>query len=451
MSCLTYPQLAIVPWIGLGLAPICVAYFFIQKYYRMSGPDLQRLDAMSRSPLQAKLAEGLEGSTTIRAYGRAKNFGAEFRAQVDTNSSAMLNFLAAQRWLGLRIEMLGLSINLALTMIIVCANDKLGIETGQVGLVIQWSVVFSAALNFFFLRLSESEARITSIERVHQTTKLPHESSWETDRKHDLDPSWPSKGEIEFEEVSMRYRDDLPFALNGVSLKVSPGMRCGIVGRTGSGKSSLAATLFRLVEVEKGRILLDGVDLAKLGLTDVRGRPNGIRIIPQDPVLFSGTLRECLDPFSLVSDEKVLEALRAVDYRGISERNVLLDRVEEGGRNYSVGERQLLCLARAIVDEPRVLILDEATASVDTKTDASIQHMLRTRFQNTTLLTIAHRLNTVMDYDRVIVMENGTCVEFGSPQELLDDAGSVFSGFVDSTGAESAAELRSIAMNSSPR
>jgi ABC-type multidrug transport system fused ATPase/permease subunit len=215
-----------------------------------------------------------------------------------------------------------------------------------------------------------------------------------------------------------------------------------------SGKTSLTASLFRLVEIESGRITLDGVDLAKIGLSDVRGRSNGLRILPQDPVLYSGTLRDCIDPFQCESDEKIIEALQAVNHNGSRSRgaSILQDRVEEGGSNFSVGERQLLCLARAIVEEPRVLCLDEATASVDRTTDTFIQSMLRTRFQNTTLLTVAHRLHTVMDYDVVLVMDQGKCIEFGSPKRLLENPIGTFTAFVDATGPESAAELRDIAV-----
>jgi len=331
-------------------------------------------------------------------------------------------------------------------MIIVCGNEVLKIEAGMVGLVIQWSVIFSAALNFFFLRLSESEARITSIERIHQTTVLPQEAGWETDPSIGLDPAWPTRGELEFDNVCLRYRTSLPLALESVSFKLEPGMRCGVVGRTGSGKTSLTTALFRLVEIESGQIHLDGVELSKLGLADVRGRSNGLCMIPQDPVLFAGTLRDCLDPFKCASDDKILEALQAVDHKGVRERGmeVLNDSIDENGANYSVGERQLLCLARAIVEEPRVLVLDEATASVDSATDSFIQHMLRTRFKNTTMLTIAHRLHTIMDYDNVLVMEDGHCVEFGTPKVLLENAEGLFASFVDATGPESASELRKI-------
>lgn len=357
----------------------------------------------------------------------------------------MLNFVACQRWLSLRVETLGAVMNTTVTFIIVCLNDRLDLDPGKAGLVILWSVIFSTALNFFFVRLSETEARVTSIERIHETSSLTSEAPWETVPSKSLLTTWPSKGEVVFENVSLRYRVGLDLALDRVSFRIKPLSRTGIVGRTGSGKSSLAAALFRIVEIESGRITLDSVDLSTLGLADVRGRRHCMRMIPQDPFLFAGTLRECVDPFESFSDSQVYDALVAVRFKGTDKgTRILNDIVEEGGRNFSVGERQLLCLARAIVEEPRVLVLDEATASVDTETDRFVQEMIRTRFQNTTLLTIAHRLQTIMDYDTIIVMDDGHCVELGSPKDLVNNGGP-FQSLVDATGPEGSRELRNIA------
>lgn len=204
--------------------------------------------------------------------------------------------------------------------------------------------------------------------------------------------------------------------------------------------------LFRLVEIESGRILLDGIDLATLGLSDVRGRPKGLAIIPQDPVLMRGTMREVLDPFGSSTDEEIMEALSCVRLADFGMDMGVLDApVEEGGDNFSVGERQLLCLARAMLSKPKLLILDEATASVDSETDAFVQRMLQARFENTTLLTVAHRLNTIMNYDQVLVMSDGKAVEFGPPGELLENEKGVFSELVRNTGKESAVALKKLA------
>ena len=361
----------------------------------------------------------------------------------------MLNYGAAQRWLSLRIECLGAIIGFTLSTTIVCANDRLKIPAGLVGLVVQWSIFFTTALNFFFLRFTESEARITSIERILEMSRLPQEAAWETMPACRFNQKWPTKGDIEFDNVCMRYRENLSLALDRVSFKLTSSTRCGVVGRTGAGKSSLATALFRLVEVESGRVVLDGVDVSKIGLADLRGRPNCLRMIPQDPVLFGGNVRNCVDPFQSASDDKVLQALEAVNYRGTRREggglNVLEDKVEEGGSNYSVGERQLLCLARALVEQPKVLLLDEATASIDSETDHLIQEMLRTKFPTTTLITIAHRLSTIIDFDVILGMQDGKSVEFGPPHELLQDPHGLLTSLVDATGPESSAELRSIA------
>ena len=244
---------------------------------------------------------------------------------------------------------------------------------------------------FLINAFSEAEAAITSIERMHAMEMLPQEKSMVTSPEHEVDSSWPQKGVLEFSDVKMRYRPELPLALTGLTFTLEHGQRCAIVGRTGAGKSSITSALFRLVEIESGSISLDGVDLSQLGLADIRGRPGGMFILPQDPVLFSGSIRTNLDPFSTHVDEDILKSLELVRFPGASKYSILEDIVEEGGGNFSAGEKQLLCLARAMLARPRLLVLDEATSSVDLATDEFVQKMLRSQFPDTTLLTIAHR------------------------------------------------------------
>jgi len=275
---------------------------------------------------------------------------------------------------------------------------------------------------------------------------LPQEKEMVTSEENKVSKSWPSNGTLQFDNVCLRYREGLPLALDCLSFKIETGKHLGVVGRTGAGKSSLTSALFRLVEIESGSICLDNVDLSTLGLDDVRGRKNGMSILPQDPVLFAGSLRECLDPFNFSSDEAIIDALKAVKFRGVTkEETVLEDQVEEGGANYSVGERQLLCLARVLLAQPKVLVLDEATASVDGETDIFIQKMLRTRFADTTIITIAHRLNTIMDYDFILVIDKGKAVEFGPPLSLLTTENGLFTELVNSTGVENAKILKLVA------
>lgn len=246
---------------------------------------------------------------------------------------------------------------------------------------------------FLINAFSEAEAAITSIERMHAMELLPQEKSMETSSEHKVDPSWPRKGVLEFSDVKMRYRPELPLTLTGLSFTLEHGQRCAVVGRTGAGKSTITAALFRLVEIESGSISLDDVDLSTLGLSDVRARPGGMFILPQDPVLFKGTIKSNLDPFSTHNDEDILQALEHVSFPSvsISRDSILDDVVDEGGGNFSAGEKQLLCLARAMLAHPRLLVLDEATSSVDGATDELVQRMLRSQFPDTTLLTIAHR------------------------------------------------------------
>ena len=386
---------------------------------------------------------GLDGASTIRVFRREHMFMGKFQSATDLNSSAQLNYISAQRWLSLRIELLGSVIVLVACVLVISLNDTLQLSAGFAGLLIIWSSNFTITLGFMVDTFAETEASITSIERIHAMCGLPKEKPMLTDKDVDLPASWPQRGLIQFIDVKVRYREGLPLALNGLSFTVAPGERCGICGRTGAGKSTLTLALFRLVELESGSIMVDGIDLAALGLSDVRGR---LSIIPQDPFLLAGTLRDCLDPFAGSSDDDILEALKAVRLVGPgADSSALESRVDEGGSNFSVGERQLLCLARALLAKPTVLVLDEATASVDGETDEFIQRMLRTRFKKTTLLTVAHRLQTIMDYDNIIVMDGGRAAEYGSPKELIKKQG-VFADLVTSTGEDSARALREIAL-----
>ncbi|EJK49638.1 hypothetical protein THAOC_31466, partial [Thalassiosira oceanica] len=405
-----------------------------------------RLDAVSRSPIQASLAEGLDGAFTIKAYGKNSFFAAQFQQHNNGNSAAMLNFVASRRWLAVRIESMGAVVILCASLFISVFTEQLGLTPGLTGLLLVWASGFTVVLSFLITSFSEAEAAITSMERMHDLEQLLQESCMETACENAVDVTWPAQGELAFRDVSMRYREGLPLSLEDLSFTVEPRQRCAVVGRTGAGKSSLTAALFRLVEIERGRITLDGVDLSTLGLKDVRGRRNGMFILPQDPAVFSGTIRTNIDPFNIHEESDILSALASVKFPGTQDGVALLDKVvEEGGSNFSVGELQLLCLARAMIASPRLLVLDEATSAVDGETDEFVQRMIRSQFPNTTLLTIAHRLITIIDYDRVIVMDKGRVAEEGSPRELLMDEDGIFTAMVNATGPDSAAQLRRMA------
>ncbi|KAL7549818.1 hypothetical protein ACHAWF_013061 [Thalassiosira exigua] len=436
-------MITLVPFMALVNAVVLVLYVLVVKHYRCSATDLQRLDAVSRSPIQASLAEGLDGSFTIRAFHKNDHFAKTFRGYLNDNSSAMLNFVASRRWLAVRLETLGASVTLAAGLCLTLFNRHLGLSPGLSGLLLVWANSFTVTLSFLITAFSEAEAAITSIERMHDMETLPQEKSMITPNDLKVDDSWPCQGLLEFKDVSLRYRPGLPLSLDGLTFTLQHGQRCAVVGRTGAGKSTLTAALFRLVEIESGTISLDGVDLSQLGLQDLRGRKNGMFILPQDPAIFAGTIRSNLDPFNLHNESDILRSLQLIKFPGVLKSEQLLEGVvAEGGKNLSAGEKQLLCLARAMLANPRLLILDEATSAVDGTTDDFVQQMLRSQFPDTTLLTIAHRLNTIIDYDVIIVMDKGRVAEFGSPRELLKDENGIFTGLVNATGPESALQLK---------
>lgn len=289
---------------------------------------------------------------------------------------------------------------------------------------------------------AELENQMTSVERVLEYTNVPHEPELESapDKKPPKD--WPAKGEIKFVRLYLRYAPEDPPVLKNLNFLIKPREKVGIVGRTGAGKSSLIAALFHLTDIE-GQILIDGLDIKELGLHDLRSK---ISIIPQEPVLFSGTMRKNLDPFDEYSDEVLWKALEDVELKeAVSDLTAGLNsKMSEGGSNFSVGQRQLVCLARAIVRRNKILILDEATANVDPQTDALIQTTIRKKFSECTVLTIAHRLHTVMDSDKVLVMDAGQMVEFDHPHVLLQNKGVLY-GMVLQTGKAMADALMRIA------
>ncbi|CAG2256927.1 ABC transporter ecdL,ATP-binding cassette transporter abc1,Uncharacterized ABC transporter ATP-binding protein YwjA,ABC transporter C family member 15,Multidrug resistance-associated protein 4,Multidrug resistance-associated protein 6,ABC transporter C family member 10,ABC transporter atnG,ABC transporter C family member 4,ABC transporter C family member 12,ATP-binding cassette sub-family C member 11,Multiple drug resistance-associated protein-like transporter 1,Putative uncharacterized protein YKR104W,ABC len=269
-------------------------------------------------------------------------------------------------------------------------------------------------------------------ERVKEYTETPTEAAWEIEDKKPAS-SWPDKGCVEFNDYGVRYREGLDLVLKGISCKIDPTEKIGIVGRTGAGKSSLTLALFRILEKSQGNIIIDGIDISTIGLHDLRAK---ITIIPQDPVLFSGSLRMNIDPFSSYTDEELWKALEHAHLKTFVSNlpEGLQHECSEGGENLSVGQRQLVCLARALLRKTKILVLDEATAAVDLETDDLIQNTIRTEFSDCTILTIAHRLNTIMDYTRVMVLDAGIIKEFDSPNNLLKDSNSLFFGMAKNAG-----------------
>ena len=438
--------LGVVPAVAAAIVLCAPVFALTHAAYQRSGVQLQRLYAEAQAPLVSHIEESLAGGATIRAHGCQRRFAQRLSQLNDDASTAYVGFAAVGRWLAFRLETIGAFISFAVATACWAMRDQMSAPLS--GLAIVWSFNLTVTLNFIVLSTSDLESKGVSLERIVEYAALPPEAPPRTDADDALAPDWPARGAVEFVNVSLRYRPGLPLALNGLTCSIGAGEHVGIVGRTGAGKSTIAAALFRLVELESGTVRIDGVDLRTLGLHAVRGR--ALAIIPQEPVLFRGAVRRSLDPLAQHSDEALWAALETVDIartvRGLE--GELSAESDESGSNFSVGERQLLCFARAMLRAPRLLVLDEATASVDHLADERIQRAIRGAMRSTTLLTVAHRLHTVMDYDRILVLSDGKCAEIGVPHALLKEPASSLSQLVDLVGGAVGIKLRDIARRS---
>ncbi|KAM9537342.1 ATP-binding cassette sub-family C member 3 [Guaruba guarouba] len=415
--------IASTPLFAVVTVPLAILYFFVQRFYVATSRQLKRLESVSRSPIYSHFSETVSGASVIRAYGRVKSFIDISDLKVDENQKSYYPGIISNRWLGIRVEFVGNCIVLFAALFAVIGKNSL--NAGLVGLSVSYALQVTLALNWMVRMTSELETNIVAVERIKEYSETETEAPWVIEGKSPPE-DWPSKGELEFVNYSVRYRKGLDLVLKGLNLQVHGGEKIGIVGRTGAGKSSMTLCLFRILEAAKGEIKIDGVKIAEIGLHDLRSR---LTIIPQDPVLFSGTLRMNLDPFNKYSDEEIWKALELSHLkRFVSSQPSMLDyECSEGGENLSVGQRQLVCLARALLRKTRILILDEATAAIDLETDDLIQTTIRTQFEDCTVLTIAHRLNTIMDYTRVLVLDNGTVAEFDTPANLIASKGIFYS------------------------
>mmetsp|Transcript_3016 Transcript_3016/g.5269 ORF Transcript_3016/g.5269 Transcript_3016/m.5269 type:complete len:1430 (+) Transcript_3016:168-4457(+) len=435
----------VLPWFALPIVPIMGVYYLVQKRYRPVSRDLQRLESVSRSPIFAQFSETLQGVATVRAFDLQAAFVGENERRLDESNKSFYLMHVCNRWLQLRLELLGGAIMLSSALLLAASRSTswIAVNAGAAGLVLTYTQQITGGLNWTVRMGCETESRITSAERIKEYGDLEHEAQ-EVNEEYRPPANWPSAGALEFRNLSMRYRPGLDLVLREVNLSFRGGEKVGVAGRTGSGKSSLMVALFRLAEPAAGAVFLDGLDCSRLGLRDLR---RALSIIPQDPVMFHGSLRDNLDPFHQYDDATVWEALRAAhlhDYVAAQEGKLGLE-VAEGGENLSLGQRQLVCLARAVLRQNRVLVMDEATANIDMETDALIQKTIRERFAQATVLTIAHRLHTIMDCDRVLVMRDGRAAECAAPAALLRDPGSLLAGLVAETGPRAMQKLIEIA------
>ncbi|KAG6453078.1 multidrug resistance-associated protein 1 isoform X2 [Manduca sexta] len=410
------------------ILPIGILYYVIQRFYVATSRQLKRLESVSRSPIYSHFGESITGASTIRAYGVTERFVNESENRVDHNQSCYYPSCIANRWLAVRLEMMGNFIIFFSAVFAVLGRKT--VSPGLVGLSVSYALQITQTLNWLVRMTSEVETNIVAVERIKEYAETTQEAAWHAEPAPGA--AWPATGALQLERLTLGYRAGEP-ALRDLTCAVAPRDKLGIVGRTGAGKSTLTLGLFRIVEAMGGKILIDGVDISTIGLHQLRSR---ITIIPQDPVLFSGTLRMNLDPFEVYTDEEIWRSLEHAHLKTFVQglQAGLRHEVAEGGENLSVGQRQLVCLARALLRKTPLLVLDEATAAVDLETDELIQKTIRSEFASCTVLTIAHRLNTIMDSTKVMVLDRGQLVEYAPPEQLLQDKNSIFYSMAKDAG-----------------
>uniref|UniRef100_A0AAR2KS01 ATP-binding cassette, sub-family C (CFTR/MRP), member 8b n=1 Tax=Pygocentrus nattereri TaxID=42514 RepID=A0AAR2KS01_PYGNA len=439
MECLSRSTLLCVSAVGvisfvtpvflIALLPLAIAYYFIQKYFRVASRDLQQLEDSTQIPLLSHYSQTIEGLTTIRAFRHEQRFKKKLLEYTDANNIASLFLTAANRWLEVRMEYIGAFVVLIAAVASITSALYSELSAGLVGLGLTYALMVSNYLNWMVRNLADMEVQLGCVKRISSLLHTQPESYNGELTPAQVPAGWPKYGEIQIENLSVRYDSSLKPVLKRVNAHIKPGQKVGICGRTGSGKSSFSLALFRMVDTFDGRIIVDGIDIAKLPLQTLRSR---FSIIPQDPFLFSGTIRFNLDPERKATDRILWEALEIAQLMPVVKAlpGGLDAMVTEGGENFSQGQRQLFCLARAFVRKSSILIMDEATASIDMATESILQKVVMTAFADRTVVNIAHRVHTILASDVVIVMKHGAILEYAGPDVLLEQKDSIFSSFV---------------------
>ncbi|XP_037701589.1 ATP-binding cassette sub-family C member 9 isoform X2 [Choloepus didactylus] len=409
----------------IALVPLGVAFYFIQKYFRVASKDLQELDDSTQLPLLCHFSETAEGLTTIRAFRHESRFKQRMLELTDTNNIAYLFLSAANRWLEVRTDYLGACIVLTASIASISGSSN----SGLVGLGLLYALTITNYLNWVVRNLADLEVQMGAVKKVNSFLTMESENYEGTMDPSQVPEHWPQEGEIKIHDLCVRYENNLKPVLKHVKAYIKPGQKVGICGRTGSGKSSLSLAFFRMVDIFDGKIVIDGIDISKLPLHTLRSR---LSIILQDPILFSGSIRFNLDPECKCTDDRLWEALEIAQLKNMvkSLPGGLDAVVTEGGENFSVGQRQLFCLARAFVRKSSILIMDEATASIDMATENILQKVVMTAFADRTVVTIAHRVHTILTADLVIVMKRGNILEYDTPESLLAQEDGIFASFV---------------------
>jgi len=404
-------------WAIIGVIPMITGFFAINRYYLKTSREIKRMEAISQSPVLAHLADTLEGIIIIRTYHMEDKFMEAFNEVQDRRSQIWFLVPHSARWMGIRLDFV-------CTLFVAVATFT-GVFTttdaGTLGLSLVYAISTVGQLQFAMRQTADVENMMTAVERVITYTELPKEPTYDIDKKPP--PDWPQDGGLRFEDLSLKYYEGGPQVLKNISINIKAREKVGVAGRTGAGKSSLVSALFRMPE-PTGNIYVDGLALSEYNVQSTRPV---ISVITQNPTLFSGPLRINLDPFSRFTDADVWGVLEQVQMKSKIQElpGELYFELSESGNNFGVGERQLLCLARSLLNKNKIIVMDEATANVDFSTDRRIQETIRSKFQDCTVITIAHRLNTIIDYDKVLVMDKGTVVEFDKPSVLLQDSDGV--------------------------
>ncbi|KAI4070278.1 ATP binding cassette subfamily C member 8 [Homo sapiens] len=419
----------VTPVFLVALLPLAIVCYFIQKYFRVASRDLQQLDDTTQLPLLSHFAETVEGLTTIRAFRYEARFQQKLLEYTDSNNIASLFLTAANRWLEVRMEYIGACVVLIAAVTSISNSLHRELSAGLVGLGLTYALMVSNYLNWMVRNLADMELQLGAVKRIHGLLKTEAESYEGLLAPSLIPKNWPDQGKIQIQNLSVRYDSSLKPVLKHVNALIAPGQKIGICGRTGSGKSSFSLAFFRMVDTFEGHIIIDGIDIAKLPLHTLRSR---LSIILQDPVLFSGTIRFNLDPERKCSDSTLWEALEIAQLKLVVKAlpGGLDAIITEGGENFSQGQRQLFCLARAFVRKTSIFIMDEATASIDMATENILQKVVMTAFADRTVVTIAHRVHTILSADLVIVLKRGAILEFDKPEKLLSRKDSVFASFV---------------------
>jgi ABC-type multidrug transport system fused ATPase/permease subunit len=414
-------------WFALLMIPIVLLFALIQSYYMPASRDNSRIGSITRAPIANHVTETMDGIFVVRSWEKTKYFEKSYFSKLDDEQKAFYNLISTNRWLFVQFQFLSAFIIGSISVFAIITPIS---NATFAGVALLNSTKIVGLLTSFLRIYGFLENAMVNLERIMQYLKLAPEAASHTD--YPLDKDWPKNGKIEFEDYSTTYKEDLEPVLKEINLTVQPGEKVGIVGRTGAGKSSLTLALFRILESLKGKLVIDDVDISQIGLLDLRTR---LTILPQDSIVFNGTIRENLDPNGTCTDDElwqVLESVQLSDF--VKNQELKLEAPLTDKSTFSAGQGQLFCLARAMLRKTRIFILDEATANVDLDTDKVVQALIRKEFANCTVLTIAHRIATVMDYDKIVVLDFGKVVEFDSPSALLQNPNSIFYSLASSSG-----------------